>query len=80
LPAIDQVCALGATDEQTAAVLLWRFLGGSEGEALAYGLTAAQQWAFAVVHEARLTVRVGGALFVDGMVIPGPWIPSGWYF
>jgi GNAT superfamily N-acetyltransferase len=26
---------LGATDEQTAAVLLWRFLGGSEGEALA---------------------------------------------
>lgn len=71
---------LGATDEQTAAVLMWRCLGGSEGEVVAYGLTAAQQWAFAVAHEARLTVRVGGAVFVGGMPVPGPWLPSGWYF
>jgi hypothetical protein len=76
----DRLVMLGATDEQTAAVLLWRFLGGSEGETLTHGLTAAQQWAFAVVHEARLTVWVGGALFVDGMAVPGAWIPSGWYF
>jgi GNAT superfamily N-acetyltransferase len=76
----DRLVMLGATDEQTAAVLLWRFLAGSEGETLVHGLTAAQQWAFDVLHQARLTVRIHGALFVDGMAVPVPWIPSGWYF
>ncbi len=71
---------LGATDPQTAAALLWRHLAECDGDAGAYGLTAAQQWAFAVAHAARLSVRVTGALFVDGMDVPGPWIPSGWYF
>ena len=71
---------LGATDEPTAATLLWRYLAGVEGEALAYGLTSVSSWAFQVAHAARLTVRVGGAMFVDGMDLPGPWIPSGWYF
>lgn len=71
---------LGATDDQTAAALLWRCLAGSDGQALAYGLTAAQQWAFAVAHAARMSLQVDGALFVDGMAVPGPWIPSGWYF
>ena len=71
---------LGATDEATAVALLWRYLGGSEDEALAFGLTSAQNWAFEVAHRARLTVRVDGAMFVDGMALPGPWIPSGWYF
>ncbi len=76
----DRLLMLGATDERTAAVLLWRHLAGCEGETQAYGLTAAQQWAFAVAYEARLSVRVTGALFVDGMAVPGPWLPSGWYF
>jgi hypothetical protein len=71
---------LGATDEQTAAILLWRFLAGSEGETLVHGLTAVQQWAFDVLHQARLTVQIRGALFVDGMAVPVPWIPSGWHF
>lgn len=71
---------LGATDEDTAATLLWRYLAGAEGEALAYGLTSAQNWAFTVAHAARLSLRVGGAMFIDGMSVPGPWIPSGWYF
>lgn len=75
-----RLAMLGATDEQTAATLMWRYLAGSEGETIANGLTAAQQWAFAVAHQARLTVRVTGAFFVDGTAIPGPWIPSGWYF
>jgi GNAT superfamily N-acetyltransferase len=76
----DRLLMLGATDEQTAAVLLWRHLGGCDGETQAYGLTAAQQWAFTVAYEARLSVQVTGALFVDGMAVPGPWVPSGWYF
>jgi len=71
---------LGASDEATAATLLWRYLGEVEGSALAYGLTSAQNWTFTVAHAARLTLRVGGAMFVDGMALPGPWIPSGWYF
>jgi len=76
----DRLVMLGATDEQTAAVLLWRFLAGSEGQILVHGLTAAQQWAFDVLHQARLTAQIRGSLFVDGMAVPVPWIPSGWYF
>ena len=76
----DRPVMLGATDEQTAAVLLWRFLAGSEGQILVHGLTAAQQWAFDVLHQARLTAQIRGSLFVDGTAVPVPWIPSGWYF
>jgi GNAT superfamily N-acetyltransferase len=71
---------LGATDEDTAGTLLWRYLAGEEGDAVVDGLTSNQDWAFSVAHAARLTLRVGGAMFVDGMTVPGPWIPSGWYF
>ncbi len=76
----DRLVMMGATDDQTAAVLLWRFLAGSEGEIVVHGLTAAQQWAFDVLHQARLTAQIRGSLFVDGMAVPVPWIPSGWYF
>ena len=76
----DRLIMLGANDEQTAAALLWRFLAGSEGQILVHGLTAAQQWAFDVLHQARLTAQIRGSLFVDGMAVPVPWIPSGWYF
>jgi GNAT superfamily N-acetyltransferase len=76
----DRLVMLGATDERTAAVLLWRFLEGSEGQIRIDGLTAAQQWAFDVLHRARLTAQIRGSLFVDGMAVPVPWIPSGWYF
>jgi GNAT superfamily N-acetyltransferase len=76
----DRLAMLGATDEQTAAVLLWRFLAGAEGEILVHGLTAAQQWAFDVLHQARLTAQIRGSLFIDGMAVPVPWIASGWFF
>jgi len=75
-----RVIALGATDDGTAATLLWRYLAGLDSEATVFGLTAAQNWAFTVAHAARLTLRVEGAMFVGGMDMPGPWIPSGWYF
>lgn len=76
----DRLIMLGATDEQTATALLWRHLGACEGEVRVSGFTAATQWGLAVAHEARLSVQVSGALFVDGMDIPAPWIPSGWFF
>jgi GNAT superfamily N-acetyltransferase len=76
----DRLVMLGATDEETAAVLLWRFLAGSEGHIVVHGLTASQQWAFDVLHQARLTAQIRGSLFVDGMAVPVPWVPSGWYF
>jgi GNAT superfamily N-acetyltransferase len=71
---------LGATDDGTAATLLWRYVGQTGDNAAVYGLTAAQNWAFDVAHQARLSLRVDGAMFVAGMAIPGPWIPSGWFF
>jgi GNAT superfamily N-acetyltransferase len=76
----EHLAMLGATDEATAATLLWRFLASVEGDAAAYGLTSAQNWAFTVAHAARLSVRVTHAMFIDGMAVPAPWIPSGWYF
>jgi GNAT superfamily N-acetyltransferase len=71
---------LGATDEETAAILLWRYVGQTGDKAAVPGLTAAQNWAFDVAHQARLSLRVDGSMFVAGMAIPGPWIPSGWFF
>ena len=71
---------LGATDEETAATLLWRYVAQTGDSAAVFGLTAAQNWAFVVAHQARLSLRVDGAMFVAGMAIPGPWIPSGWFF
>lgn len=71
---------LGATDEETAATLLWRYIGQSGDNVVVFGLTAAQNWAFDVAHQARLSLRVDGAMFVSGMAIPGPWMPSGWFF
>jgi len=71
---------LGATDEETAATLLWRYVAQTGDNAVVFGLTAAQNWAFDVAHRARLSLRVDGAMFVAGMPVPGPWIPSGWFF
>jgi len=72
---------LGATDEATAAHLMWRHLAESEGKQELYCLTAGQDWAVRVALAAGLVVSGCGPLFVDGMDrLPGPWIPSGWYF
>jgi GNAT superfamily N-acetyltransferase len=71
---------LGASDEETAATLLWRYVAQTGDEAVVFGLTAAQNWAFDVAHQARLSLRVDGAMFVAGVEVPGPWIPSGWFF
>jgi GNAT superfamily N-acetyltransferase len=71
---------LGATDVETATTLLWRFVGQTGDNAAVLGLTAAQDWAFGVAHQARLSLRVDGAMFASGMAIPEPWIPSGWFF
>ena len=76
------VTILGATDDATAAALLWRALArAGEEKASLYCLTAAQDWAVKVCLAARLKVVGAGPLFVSGMDHPpGPWIPSGWYF
>jgi GNAT superfamily N-acetyltransferase len=71
---------LGATDNQTAVHLLWRYLAGVEGEVSVHGLTSAQNWAFETAHAAHLALRIEGAMFIDGMAVPEPWVPSGWHF
>ena len=76
-----RIMMLGATDTETAATVLWRLLAaGGEHKIEQWCLTAGQDWAVRVALEARLTVKPGGSLFVSGMALPGPWIPSGWYF
>jgi len=77
----SQLQMLGATDEVTAALLLWRVLAETPGDAAIWALTAEQDWAVKVALAARLKVAGAGPLFIDGRPRPpGPWIPSGWYF
>jgi GNAT superfamily N-acetyltransferase len=77
----NHVRLLGATDERTAAQLLWRCLAATDGKAAVWCMTASQDWAVRVALDARLRVRGAGPLFVDGLDRPpGPWLPSGWYF
>jgi GNAT superfamily N-acetyltransferase len=45
---------LGATDDDTAALLLWRVLAQTEGEAEIWGMTAGQDWAVKVALAARM--------------------------
>ena len=72
---------LGATDDATASVLLWRFLAEAGAEAEIGGLTARQNWAVKVALAARLEIVPCGALFLAGREHPpGPWLPSSWYF
>ncbi|MGH3314898.1 MAG: GNAT family N-acetyltransferase [Nocardioidaceae bacterium] len=77
----NRLSMLGATDDATAAMLLWRVLAQTEGTAEVWGMTAGQDWAVKVVLAARMKVSGAGPLFVDGRERPpGPWLPSGWYF
>jgi GNAT superfamily N-acetyltransferase len=77
----NRMALLGATDDATASLLLWRFLADTDDVAQVWGLTASQDWAVRVALAARLTVTAAGPLFVDGLDRPpGPWLPSGWYF
>jgi len=76
-----RLAMLGATDDTTAAALLWRVLAELGDKAEIWCLTAGQDWAVKVALAARLKVVGTGPLFVDGMDRPpGPWVPSGWYF
>lgn len=77
----DRLALLGATDDTTAARLLWRFLAGTGGRAQVWCMTAGQNWAVQVALAAGLKVVPTGPLFVAGLDRPpGPWLPSGWYF
>ena len=72
---------LGASDDETAAILLWRMLAVHVKDRVElYCLTAGQDWAVRVALAARLSVTGSGPLFASGMAVPGPWLPSGWYF
>ncbi len=77
----NRLTLLGATDDGTAAQLLWRVLAATEGKAQVWCMTAGQDWAVKVALAAGMKVAGAGPLFVDGLDRPpGPWLPSGWYF
>ena len=72
---------LGATDEATASQVFWRLIAGAEKKAEVWCLTADQDWAVKVALEAGMAIKPGGAMFLSGLpALPGPWLPSGWYF
>jgi GNAT superfamily N-acetyltransferase len=77
----NRLALLGATDEETAALLLWRTLAETDDKAQLWCLTAGQDWAVRVALAAGMKVVGAGPLFVDGMPVPPrSWVPSGWYF
>jgi hypothetical protein len=77
----NRVAMLGATDEETASVLLWRVLAEATGTVEMHELTAGQDWAVRVALAAGLPITADGPLFLCGRDLPPrPWIPSGWYF
>jgi len=77
----NRLSLLGATDETTAAHLVWRVLAETDDKAQIWCMTAAQDWAVKVALAARMQVVASGPLFVGGRDRPpGPWLPSGWYF
>lgn len=77
----NRLMMLGATDDETAAVLLWRVLAVADGEAAVWNMTVEQHWAIAVALAAGLSVTPGGAIFAYGLDrLPDAWAPSGWYF
>jgi len=73
---------LAARDEETAQALLWAALGASPPGASVQVdfISAGQDWAVAVVLEARLALSPDGPIFVRGDVGPlRPYLPSGPY-
>jgi GNAT superfamily N-acetyltransferase len=77
----NRVAMLGASDEATAGVLLWRVLAEATGRVEMHELTAGQDWAVRVALAAGLPVTADGPLFLCGRDLPpSAWIPSGWYF
>jgi GNAT superfamily N-acetyltransferase len=76
-----QVSMLGATDEETAGLLLWRVFAAAGSKVVVHGLTAGQDWAVRVALAAGLPVTADGPLFLSGRDLPPrAWVPSGWYF
>jgi GNAT superfamily N-acetyltransferase len=76
-----RIVMIGATDTDTAALVMWRLLSKAEEKAEVWCLTAAQDWAVKVALEAGLAIKPGGAMFCSGLdALPQPWVPSGWYF
>ena len=76
-----RMAILGATDDETASLVFWRLIAAAEKKAEVWSLTAAQDWAVKVALEAGLAIKPGGSMFTSGMdALPGPWLPSGWYF
>jgi GNAT superfamily N-acetyltransferase len=77
-----EIAALAASDDETAADLLWRcFAHATEigKPAAVIDLNAEQQWAITVSYRARLEVTPAGPVFWRGTTPPPSYLPSGAY-
>jgi predicted N-acetyltransferase YhbS len=78
----ERIVTLGATDEESAALVLRTMLAESPaGETIEVNwLTSAQQWAIRVLTQAGIELQPYGPVMVRGMPgPPTPYIPSGGY-
>ncbi|HVU60989.1 MAG TPA: GNAT family N-acetyltransferase [Mycobacteriales bacterium] len=76
----SDIYLLAATDDDTAAALLWRCfqrLAELDVEAAVDHLTAEQQWAIDACITARLKMAPGGPVFWRGATPPRSYLPSG---
>jgi GNAT superfamily N-acetyltransferase len=77
-----EVVTVAATDDATAAALLWRCIAaaGERGQdAVVEHIAANQQWAVRVVLDAGMTLRPSGPVFWRGGAPPASYLPSGAY-
>ena len=75
-----EVYLLAATDDATAAALLWRcfeFASEKDLKVTVEFITGEQQWAIKACFAARLKVTPGGPVFWRGTTPPRAYLPSG---
>src|SRR3954447_4543718 len=75
-----EVEVVAATDDATAAALLWRCLAYAVDEGVDASVehaNAGQQWAVQVMIEAGLPLRPSGPVFWRGATPPAAYLPSG---
>jgi hypothetical protein len=71
---------VAATEDQTAAELLWQCLAHErEGEVVVDHVNGEQQWAVRVAVEARLRLEPAGCVFWRGRRPPPAYLPDGAY-
>jgi predicted N-acetyltransferase YhbS len=75
-----RIVTVAATDDDTAAALLWQCLATDHaGDRSVSHINGAQQWAIRVALSARLRLKPSGPVFWRGRLPPTAYLPDGAY-